>query len=807
MKRLLLGSTALICLGLSAPSAFAACSTTSPTSGQTVTCAGTSTTPITANAGQNGIIVNLLDGSQLNTGSSRAIDLAGSAQINLLGNSQINADQSLDVFVVGNGSGLVLAGTSSINATGAGGGGARFDGDNSIVTLGDSASINAVGTNGDGVSLFGDNDTVTLNDNALVGAAQGHGFLIGGIGTQVTLNGHSSVISSGGNASGINFYAGSHHVLTVNDTASVSGRTDSHAVSLADNDTLVNRGTLSSEAATAVMGSNNAAATDTISNFGTIFSASGTAIDLRAGADDLILGTGSHITGTIDGGAGLDTLILTGIGSDANAFANFEILQVNGQNWSLSGTSNFATSITVQQGRLAINGSITSPVTDIQGNGILGGNGTLTSDVTSTGTIAPGNSVGTLTINGNFTQTGGTFDVEFDKSGVDRLNVLGAGGATLASNPSLNVINDGGAAGGAGIILHAPNGITGGFGSVTYQGNGAATLTQTTTDISLITVDGTPLVGSDFAASESGLDYLDSVNDEQLAGLKSCGADTCDRSADHRFHLWAKGFGRFGNEAAEAGNQSFDYRIAGTALGGDMLAADGLRLGASFGYSNTEENVAQHAANADIDTTQAALYANYQKGPYFVTGLVSGGWQHFDQTREVGVGGGNNEADSATHGWLFGSSLQAGAQFRFPKGWLLTPSAGISYQHQWVNGVTEHGGGAADVAIASHQADALRLKAQLVLSQDYQLTGYTITPHVKLGVQQQYNLGGQADGTFSDGTDFALDLVKTDRTIGLAGVGVQVAFDSGLSTYVDYDGALASGRTVQSVTGGLRYSW
>jgi outer membrane autotransporter protein len=377
----------------------------------------------------------------------------------------------------------------------------------------------------------------------------------------------------------------------------------------------------------------------------------------------------------------------------------------------------------------------------------------------------------------------------------------------LASNPTLNVINYGGAAGGSGIILHAPSGITGSFGTVTYQGNGAATVTQTATDISLITVDGTPLVGSAFAASETGLDYLDAVNDEQLAGLRNCGTDSCDRNADQRFHLWAKGFGRFSNEAAEAGNQSFDYRIAGTAVGGDMAVADGLRLGVSFGYSNTEEDVAQHAASSDIDTTQASLYANYQHGPYFVTGQLSGGWQHVDQSRAVGTAGGAAEADSTTHGWLFGSSLQAGAHFGFPQGWWLTPSAGVSYQHQWVNGTTEHGGGASDVAIADHQADALRLKAQLVLSQDYQLTGYTITPHLKLGVQQQFNLGGTADGSFSDGSDFSLALIDNNRTMGLAGVGVQVAFDNGLSTYVDYDGALASGRTVQSITGGLRYAW
>jgi uncharacterized protein with beta-barrel porin domain len=470
----------------------------------------------------------------------------------------------------------------------------------------------------------------------------------------------------------------------------------------------------------------------------------------------------------------------------------------------------------VINGRLAINGPIAATVvTQVFSNGTLGGTGTLTSDVSSVGTIAPGNSVGTLNIVGTLTQTGGAFDIEFGKGATDRLNVTGA--VTLVNGPTVNVIPVGGASGTNAIFLHSDTSITGGVGTVNYQGNGAAIVHQTASDLSLITVDGTPTVSSDFAASETGLDFLDDVSAEQMAGLPACEGTTC---RDHQKHLWARGFGRFADESAQSGNQAFDYRIAGTAMGGDMEVAKDLRVGVSLGYSNTENTVSHDAADADIDTGLAALYANYQHGRFFVTGAVDGGWQSFSLSRNVNTdtrtvnGAGlpvgslqSDEADASTHGWLFGSSLQAGAHFNFPHGWLLTPSAGVSYQHQWVNGYQEHGAGEGDVAMASHQADALRLNAQLMLSQDYQLTGYTITPHLKVGVRQQYNLGGHADGAFSDGSDFTLALTDNSRTVGLAGVGVQVAFDSGLAAYVDYDGALASGRTVQAVIGGLRYSW
>src|SRR5262249_32112144 len=154
--------------------------------------------------------------------------------------------------------------------------------------------------------------------------------------------------------------------------------------------------------------------------------------------DDLTLGTGSNISGDIDGGADTDTVTLTGHGSEDDRFLNFENLVMDGADWSLSGASSFV-DIDVDAGRLAINGAIAATgATTVAAGGTLGGNGTLTTpSVTSSGNIAPGNSVGTLNIVGTLAQTGGAFDIEFDKSGIDRTNVTGA--VTLAGAPGVNV--------------------------------------------------------------------------------------------------------------------------------------------------------------------------------------------------------------------------------------------------------------------------------------------------------------------------------------------------------------------------------
>ena len=55
-------------------------------------------------------------------------------------------------------------------------------------------------------------------------------------------------------------------------------------------------------------------------------------------------------------------------------------------------------------GTLTINGSITSSVT-VNAGGILAGSGTITGSVGGVGTVSPGNSPGSLTINGNVGDT------------------------------------------------------------------------------------------------------------------------------------------------------------------------------------------------------------------------------------------------------------------------------------------------------------------------------------------------------------------------------------------------------------------
>jgi outer membrane autotransporter protein len=102
----------------------------------------------------------------------------------------------------------------------------------------------------------------------------------------------------------------------------------------------------------------------------------------------------------------------------------------------LTGANTYTGATSVLGGTLAVNGSLTSNV-NVNVGGTLGGSGVIAGNVTMLGTLSPGNSIGTLTVNGNYVQSvNSTYTVEVNAAGQsDKLNVTGTAtinGGTVA---------------------------------------------------------------------------------------------------------------------------------------------------------------------------------------------------------------------------------------------------------------------------------------------------------------------------------------------------------------------------------------
>ncbi|MBI1336121.1 MAG: hypothetical protein GC164_04060 [Phycisphaera sp.] len=357
------------------------------------------------------------------------------------------------------------------------------------------ANNNTIAWNGD-TTFSASNDlnlgtgSVTLGGNRVITITNAPGVLtLGGAiagAFSISKGGGGTMAFTGTNSAYTGFTTINQGVLIINSLANVGGGNSSLGAP-----TTVGSGTIS-------LGSTNL--NGTLRYTGTGNSTSDRVIDLKGttGGGTLdVSGTGSllfssNFTAT---GTGSKTLTLTGSNTGVgeiqgaivnNSGTNTTALAKSGTGkWILSGTSTYTGATNVNGGTLAVNGSLTgtSAVT-VAASGKLGGNGTINTSsnlVTINGTLASGNSIGTLNINDDLV-INGTDEVELGTPGAtpalgnsDRTVVTG--GLTLGASSVLQLIDDANASslGSAG---------AGAYRLITYTGSRSGTFTNVTNPLS-----------------------------------------------------------------------------------------------------------------------------------------------------------------------------------------------------------------------------------------------------------------------------------------------------------------------------------
>lgn len=172
--------------------------------------------------------------------------------------------------------------------------------------------------------------------------------------------------------------------------------------------------------------------------------------------DNATLIFNQSVTGTFNGqlNGGTGTVIKAGAGK-----LNF-----------INNSSGFSGQTVVQQGELSLNTILGGNIA-IQPGAILSGNGTILGDGTINGSISPGNSIGTIIVEGNYIQdTGSNYVAQINGAGQSSLiQILGT--ATINSDTSVNATSTDGTM----LIqfpypiLHANGGRMGFFSSVTFS--------------------------------------------------------------------------------------------------------------------------------------------------------------------------------------------------------------------------------------------------------------------------------------------------------------------------------------------------
>nr|WP_236843185.1 autotransporter outer membrane beta-barrel domain-containing protein [Bradyrhizobium icense] len=450
----------------------------------------------TVSDGGGGIVIGVNDFNTVTNSGTLTGGLSTTGIFAGVNNTIVNAASGI-ITVGGDGSGIFAAGNSNVTNAGtitigdAGGPAAgifAINDDNTISNLasatitvglnaagisvqGNRAIANNAGTIsagdfGVGIDVFGDDalitssGTINVTDNAAGISAQGDRALITHFGTinggvssaGIAYNGSSTTINSSGHIvlgdDGVGIVVlGDSNTITNSGTITVGAgfAVGIDVTSLVGTNSIINTGTINVGAgATGILLSGSG----TVFNSGTINAATGfAAIELcGCGNSTLTLGPGSVINGLVLGngtdtfqlgGTGKDTfnLSLIGAGQQYDGFATFN--KVDGSNWTVTGIG--AQNWNVLGGTLSVNGVVNGLVT-VNASGTLGGTGTIDDVFVNGGTLAPGNSIGTLNVAGSLTfSAASSYMVEVSGASSDHTRVTGVatlGGATVVVVPT-----------------------------------------------------------------------------------------------------------------------------------------------------------------------------------------------------------------------------------------------------------------------------------------------------------------------------------------------------------------------------------
>ncbi|HEI9730814.1 TPA: autotransporter outer membrane beta-barrel domain-containing protein [Serratia marcescens] len=530
----------------------------------------------------------------------------------------------------------------------------------------------------------------------------------------------------------------------------------------------------------------------------------------------------------------------------------------------LTGTNTYSGPTLVNQGRLAVNGSVTSAVS-VQSGGIVGGSGTVGSlTARDGGTVAPGNSIGTLNVAGNVSfEPGSRYAVEVGPNGQsDRIQSSGSatiGGGevavTLENSPNLLTQSEVRSLLGQQYnILSAQQGVSGQFDAVapnylflgtglSYQPTGVtlsvgrngtsfASVAQTSNERAVaVAADalaaGNPvyesLLGSGTAGEArqafrqlSGQIHADIasalVNDSrylrealngrlrQAEGLASSSAIKADEGG-----AWAQLLGAWDHASGDANATGYQASTYGVLVGLDSAAADDWRLGVATGYTRTSLH-GGYGSKADSDNYHLAAYGDKQFGALALRGGAGYTWHRIDTKRSVNYGM-QSDRDTAKYSART-EQLFAEAGYSVQGEWLnLEPFVNLAYVNFENNGIAESGGAAALRGDKQH-TDATVSTLGLRADTEWQVSpGTTVALRSELGWQHQYGSLERGTGLRFNGGNapFVVDSVPVSRDGMVLKAGAEVAVNENATLSLGYGGLLSQNHQDNSVNAG--FTW
>lgn len=544
-----------------------------------------------------------------------------------------------------------------------------------------------------------------------------------------------------------------------------------------------------------------------------------------------------------------------------------KLIKLGAGRLNLTGGGDLSGTTYVQAGTLSVNGSLANATVEVDAGGTLGGNGTVgATTVRGGGSIAPGNSIGTLRVNGNFVQqTGSTYVVELDGTSSDRIVVSGA--ATVQAGAGLTAVNDGNSGGASAslfkagtryTVLSATGGLTGTYTlnqtpltaflgvADSYDANNAYLTVVRTRDPA--DAAATPNQGATAGGSAGSVvsdvllnsptdaaarDTLDRLSGAALASAKGAmvydsrysrdlaidrlrnafctvGArdakdergGSCGNGDAASRVAWGQAWGGWGHTNGNGNAGGIDRDSAGFVVGMDVPVGS-WRVGGLTGYSHGRYRVDEQNARTQSDDFHLGVYGGTQWG---ALALRLGGVYTFHDVnsgRDVNVAGVGGRMKADYQGNTTQAFGELGYQLKAGPV-ALEPFVNLAYVNLHTNAFDERGGVA---ALSSRSDDTSTSFSTLGLraSSDLRLGKVEATVRGLVGWRRAHgDVTPTSRVSFNGGDTFTVSGVPIGKDAAVLGAGLDLRITPRVTAGVAFDGQFGSGASDRTVSGTLR---
>lgn len=580
-------------------------------------------------------------------------------------------------------------------------------------------------------------------------------------------------------------------------------------------------------------------------------------IDLGNGDDRYDYHSGSIVTGGVLPGAGSDLLALHLSGStdapepiNLAPFADFKRLALEDGVGSVSGTIS-RDSLIIDGGRLiGLPGSLITTANGITvgSGGAFGSAGTVNSNVTVSGTLSPGASPGTMTVNGNVTLASGSITLlEMTSTVSDALVINGA--LTIAGNTSLNITgarpltpglaydliiaNDGisgsfttinKAAGVIGFVRQSPNALQL-LGQFQLQGSANPQVSATVDYVNSLLISGTASAGL-LAAVPSLLDssgfanptIFARLNPEPYASASQIGMEnglaisnalrgvTLAANGDRTLLFgFGQGLGAWRRlrGSPTLGVSSTNIRSSGV-LGGVGFGSQQFSIAAFVGRIDAAQHISTLGASTDSGGTIAGVIGRANLANLEFAMSASWDGSSADTKRNL-IGG----TITSSHYRLSGWTVDATTGYRIALGDAMTvgPEIGFTHIASRRGRAMEGGAGAFNLDVASKRTEADFLSGLIELAAT---TAAGVRPWISVGLR--YQLSGNinvASASFGNSGTDTLEVrgAKGNPTLAIAKGGFEVKFSKQLIFFVNGHTEFGAGSSGKSANAGFGFNF